>query len=468
MGELVFAGLCPHPPIIVPQVGKGETVKVSATVAALRQIAINMLAKEPEVVVFITPHGTVFTDAVGVVTVDPLRGNLGQFGAPEINFDLPNALDLSKAIVDIARQKGISMARIDRPLATRYQTTTDLDHGIMVPLYFLVEAGLSPKLVSISMGLLARHELYMFGVALQEAIFNSSYRVAVVASGDLSHRLTPDAPAGFNPRGEEFDRLVKGSLEKMDIQGLIDLPWDLVEQAGECGLRPLLMMLGSLEGLQVRPEILSYEGPFGVGYLVAQFIPTGRDERRMLLSKLLRQKDERIQQVRKKESFPVSLARESLENYVQRGQIIEAPLSLPPELAKKAGAFVSIKKNGQLRGCIGTISPTKDNVAQEIISNAIKAGTGDPRFDPVEPEELEQLVYSVDILHEPEPVESLDQLDPRQYGVIVKSRGRSGVLLPNLDGIDTAEEQVAIARQKAGIGPGEKVQLYRFKVDRYH
>ena len=171
----------------------------------------------------------------------------------------------------------------------------------------------------------------------------------------------------------------------------------------------------------------------------------------------------------REESWPVQLAKESLRYFLQHSQMLPQPASpLPADAAKRAGAFVSLKKHGQLRGCIGTILPTQTDVAREIIRNAVSAATEDPRFSRVRPSELEELEVSVDILSAPERIESITQLDPRRYGVIVRHGGRSGVLLPDLEGIDSPEEQVDIACQKAGINAGESVDLYRFEVTRYH
>ena len=165
----------------------------------------------------------------------------------------------------------------------------------------------------------------------------------------------------------------------------------------------------------------------------------------------------------------VQLARKTIETYVREGRIAQPPKELTPEMEKQAGTFVSIHKHGMLRGCIGTIEPTQANVAQEVIQNAISAATRDPRFPPVRPEELADLDIKVDVLSEPEPVESMDELDPRRYGVIVQSARdwRKGLLLPDLEGGDTVEYQVDIARRKAGIWPDEPIKLYRFEVVRY-
>jgi len=171
----------------------------------------------------------------------------------------------------------------------------------------------------------------------------------------------------------------------------------------------------------------------------------------------------------KEESAYVRLARETIENYIKNGKMISLPNDLPDEMIKhKAGVFVSIKKIGNLRGCIGTFMPTQENIAYEIIRNAISATVDDPRFPPVTVSELNDLVISVDILSSPEEISDILELDPKKYGVIVSSGYKKGLLLPDLEGVDTAEEQVDIAKRKAGIYSNEKVKLYRFEVKRYY
>jgi len=162
----------------------------------------------------------------------------------------------------------------------------------------------------------------------------------------------------------------------------------------------------------------------------------------------------------------VRLAKKTVEAYIKEGKVFK-PQRLTLRMKEKAGVFVSIHKLGELRGCIGTIEPQRSNVAEEIILNAISSATRDPRFLPITPYELKDLDYSVDVLTTPQPVKSKDQLDPRQYGVIVEAGWRKGLLLPDLEGVDTVEEQIDICRQKAGIPPNEPVKLYRFEVKRY-
>jgi len=169
------------------------------------------------------------------------------------------------------------------------------------------------------------------------------------------------------------------------------------------------------------------------------------------------------------EDFPVLLAKRTIEDYLRSGKVISPPSRIPEVFQKKAGTFVSLHKKGRLRGCIGTYLPTQDNLANEIIKNAISAATQDPRFPPVDTSEIRDLEISVDVLSKPEPVKSKRELDPKKYGVIVRKGWQRGLLLPDLEGVDTVEQQLEIAKQKAGLGgtPVEQLEIQRFTVTRY-
>ena len=227
-------------------------------------------------------------------------------------------------------------------------------------------------------------------------------------------------------------------------------------------------MAGAWDGMAVRARALSHEDVTGVGYGVCTFYPEGEDESRHFLDRYMQRRAEELSASKSGEDAWVRLARESLEAYVIRRETIDVPQDLPAELLeRRAGAFVSLHEHDRLRGCIGTIAPTADCLAREIIQNAVSACSRDPRFSPVRPEELPWLEISVDVLGEPEDISSPDQLDVKRYGVIVSRGARRGLLLPDLDGVDTVEQQVSIARQKAGIAPNEKVSLQRFEVVRH-
>ena len=237
----------------------------------------------------------------------------------------------------------------------------------------------------------------------------------------------------------------------------------LCDRAAECGLRSFQMMAGALDGLGVEPDLLNYEGVTGVGYGVAAFTVTGLDESRRFAAQCEKLERIRLAQRKAAEDPWVRLARLSLETFVSTGKRLDRlPDGLPSEMMDRtAGAFVSLHAHGQLRGCIGTTGPTTASVAWEIVQNAVSAGARDPRFPPVSADELDQLEYSVDVLGAPEPISSPAQLDVKKYGVIVSCGGRRGLLLPDLDGVDTVEQQIDIARQKGGIGAREKFEVVR-------
>lgn len=165
----------------------------------------------------------------------------------------------------------------------------------------------------------------------------------------------------------------------------------------------------------------------------------------------------------------VKLALATIDTYIKYQWVIGIPENIPEEFLNiRAGVFVCLKTHGELRGCIGTIEPVQDNLATEIIANAISASMHDPRFMAVELSELGHLECSVDVLSEPEPVDDLRQLDPKKYGVIVQNGARKGLLLPDLDGVDTVEEQIDIARRKASISMSKEIELFRFEVKRFN
>ncbi len=464
--SLVFCGVCPHPPIAVPEVGGPEAAIVSKTQEALLELGRRIKSIGADTVVIISPHAPIFRDVAGINLSQPLKGDLGHFRAGNVRYIMDNDLPLSREIRTQAGGLGMPVVELGEEEERQYGISLRLDHGVVVPLYFLHKAGLKTALVHVSMALGQPQKLYLFGVAVRKAAEALGRRVALLASGDLSHGLTHDAPGGYLPRGKDFDGLLARLLAVPDVEGIVKMDKDLIAKAGECGYHSIVMMLGALDGYDVKAEVLSYEGPFGVGYLVASLQPEGKNAEKSFLKKIRAERLAEREKQQAGESFLVKLARDTLERHVS-GSPPPVVAGIPEEFKKKAGVFVSIKKHGQLRGCIGTIEPDKAGIVEEVMANAVSAGIHDPRFQPVRKDELEDLDYSVDVLQPPEPISDMGQLNPVKYGVIVRSGRRSGLLLPNLEGIDTAEEQVRIARQKAGIRPDEQVSLERFEVIRY-
>ncbi|HHW57231.1 MAG TPA: AmmeMemoRadiSam system protein A [Clostridia bacterium] len=467
MGSLLGCYLLAHPPIIVPELGRGEEKKIQKTIDSFNVVSNNIKEKEPDTVIVVTPHGYVFRDAVAVTVFSSLEGDLGQFGARGVRFEFENDLELVEKIVEESRKKDIPIAEINDELIKRYALSKKLDHGTMVPLYFVTKHYATFKLVHISYGFLPFEQLYEFGIAINKAIMESNKKVVFIASGDLSHKLTPNSPNGYTPKGEIFDNKLLNLLSEMRVEEIIGMDKGLIEEAAECGFRSVCVMLGVLDGYEVKAKVLSHEGPFGVGYGVAQF-EVDQYKETSLLEKLYRLKRQRIEEIRQKEDPYVKLARESLEYYVKNKKLMPVPQGLPEEMySRRAGVFVSLHKDGELRGCIGTVVPQRKNIAEEIIKNAISAGFEDPRFEPVEEYELKDIEYSVDVLTPPQPVKSKQELNPKKYGVIVRKGYRSGLLLPDLEGVDTVEEQISIALRKAGISPDEDYTIEKFEVERH-
>ncbi|NMA94293.1 MAG: AmmeMemoRadiSam system protein A, partial [Clostridiales bacterium] len=338
------------------------------------------------------------------------------------------------------------------------------DHGSFVPMYFIAKEYKNFKFLRLGLSGLPAEIHYRLGRIIAAAAEELNRRTVYIASGDLSHVLKADGPYGFKEVGPKFDAMINDILGRAAFDELLAVPAGLTREAAQCGLSSFRIMAGALDGEEVEAEQLSYEGTFGVGYAVFRFSPTKKNPQRKFL--------EASAQAEKEESATedpyIALARQTIEEYIRTGRRPELPENLPDEMTKRqAACFVSLHREGQLRGCIGTLEPCRGSLALEIQSNAISASTKDPRFQPLRPEELEDLDVSVDVLFPAEKIQSIKELDPKRYGVIVSSGLRRGVLLPNLEGIDTAERQVEIARRKAGIAAGEAITLERFEVVRH-
>ena len=314
------------------------------------------------------------------------------------------------------------------------------EHSIEVQLPFLQYFQRDIKLVPIMLSSASGATYKEMGKELAKAIKKSNKELVIIASSDMTH---------YEPQE------IAQKKDNQAIEAILDLNEDeLLRRVDElnismCGYAPAVALISAAKELgATRAELVRYQtsgdttGDYSavVGYAGI---------------------------IIKKMSPLAKLAKHTVETYVKKGKIPQPPKKLTPEMKERAGVFVSIHKLGQLRGCIGTFKPTQENVAEEIIANAICSATRDPRFPPITPNELEDLDYNVDVLTTPEPIESEDQLDPKRYGVIVEAGLREGLLLPNLEGVDSVDYQIDICRQKAGIDPDEPIKLYRFEVKRY-
>lgn len=452
--------IVPHPPLIISKIGRGQEIRILETIKSYDRIAKKIAELKPDTIVITTPHLIMYSDYIHISPGKKAKGDFSEFGEKDIKFEAEYDTEFVNKLTEIAEKEGI-------PAGTLGERKKSLDHGTMVPLYFINRYYTDYKLVRVSISGLSLIEHYNFGKCITQASNELNKNVIFIASGDLSHTLKDEGPYGYSEEGPVFDKMVTSTMDSGNFMEFLNFTEEFCEAAGECGLRSFIIMAGALDGKEVNSKLLSYEGPYGVGYAVASFEVEGENENRCFGKMFDEIEDKRLNHIKEKEDDYVKLARFTLENYVLN-RTVEKLDNLPDEMLKnKAGVFVSLKMNGQLRGCIGTTSPTTDSIATEIIQNAISAGLEDPRFAPVTKKELSKIQYSVDVLNKSEPIESLAQLDTKRYGVIVKRGRKSGLLLPNLEGIETPEEQVSIALKKAGIEPTEEYSIERFEVVRH-
>lgn len=458
--------LLPHPPIVLPEIGEGKEKKIAKTSESFDEIGKEIAKKAPSTIILVTPHGVMFQDAVAISYEDEIYGDLKNFGVPDVSMRFEINKELTRKIYELAYGEGIPSVMATNSLLNKYDASVVLDHGSIVPLYFINKFYKNYRLVHITYAPLSDIELYKFGILINKAVDELNENAVFIASGDLSHKLKEDGPYEYSPYGERFDTEFLSALQKGDVGRVFSIDEKTIDNAGECGRRSTAILLGALEKKKFEGELLSYEWTFGVGYGIMRFKILSED-----VSKLGELENIRkcAYEKRKKQTDPyVKLARESLTTYLRTGsKIKELPSYVTDEMKNiRRGVFVSLKKHGELRGCIGTILPTTESTAEEIARNAIEAGLNDPRFYEVEEDELIDITFSVDVLTEPEYA-SKEELNPKEYGVIVRYKGKTGLLLPDLEGVDTVEQQINIALDKAGIDHFEDYTIEKFRVIRH-
>lgn len=472
-----------HPPVIIPEIGGGRELKAEKTIRGIRDLAMKTAEIRPDTIVLITPHGNVFQDGVSVVYETRIQGDFGDFGASDIAIEKECDMGLLDEMNRRFAENDCESIFLNARTAEEYDIKRELDYASLVPLYYLDHYYPDYKVVHITIGHLSLIELFRIGRVLREAIEVNGKDTMILASADLSHALMDDGPYQFDPAGPIFDEKMITSLQNKDYYSILTMSPAIYDPAAQCGLRPIVMALGATDSIKTQSKVFSYEGPYGVGYLTAlitfdldQEDPTQESLISRFERDMVKAHDVRMQN----EDVWTALARATVDTWAETGRQIDyehwkAEQGDTEGIAQmereQAGVFVSLYKGGELRGCMGTAAPVTACVAREIIRNAIEACAYDPRFLPVEVQELYQLEISVDVLGSPETVESLDDLDPAVYGIIVEKDMRRALLLPGLAGIITPEKQLEVAKEKAGIfeadDEGSPLIVQRFKVERH-
>jgi len=419
----------------------------SSQLKAMIEMFVDEKAQKEEVIGLVSPHaGYVYSGAVAGAAISRVK-----FKDTFIIMG-PNHTGRGKSfsiMTEGSWKTPLGEVEIDSELAKKLVTITrylqedhlahQYEHSIEVQLPFLQYFKKDIKLVPIVLGFASGANYKEIGKEIARAIRETGKEVVLMASSDMTH---------YEPQETAKKK------DNKAIEAILDLNEDeLLKRVEEydismCGYAPAIALISAAKELGAGgAELVKYQTSGDVTGDYAGVVGYAGI-------------------IIKSMSPLVKLAKDAVEAYVRGGKTIQ-PQNLTPEMKEKAGVFVCIKKYGELRGCIGTFEPTQENVAKEIVANAISTATRDPRFPPVSTNELKLLDYTVDVLTKPEPVSGKDQLDPRRYGVIVQAGRRKGLLLPDLEGVDTVDYQIDICRQKGGIAPDEPVKLYRFEVKRY-
>lgn len=466
--SIIGACMVPHPPIILPEIGRGEEKKIAETTASYEKAADLVAALKPDTLVIASPHTRMYADWFYIGGGSEGYGSFSQFRAGHVRIHAGYDTEMIRALSDAAGREDFPAGPVEDP-------DIPLDHGVMIPLYFIQKKYSDFKIVRIGISGLPLTDHYRLGMMIRDCAEQLGRRVFFVASGDLSHKLKKDGPYGFIEEGPVYDTRIMDVMGSGDFKKLFAFDSAFCEKAAECGHRSFVMMAGAFDRTAVDIQRLSHQDVFGVGYGICLYRAASPDPGRNFLDQWAAEESARLARRKAKEDPYVQLARLSVETYIRRGRPLtlweaKRQLDLPDEMLNTAaGAFVSLHKEDQLRGCIGTISACCSCIAEEIIQNGISACSRDYRFHKVAVSELPLLEYSVDILGEAEDIAGPDQLDVKRYGVIVSCGRKRGLLLPDLEGVDTVEEQIRIASAKAGISEeyDRNIRLQRFEVIRH-
>lgn len=432
---LQSAYIVPHPPIILSEIGQGEERKIQNTIDAYHTIAKEISKLKPETIVIISSHAPSYSDYIHISPGQYASGDFSKFHHPECRIAVEYDTELVDRISSIAKRNRIDAGK-------RGDSAPVLDHGTMIPLYFINQYYENYRVVRVSVSGLSAETHDLLGQCISAAADDLERNIVVIASGDLSHRLSEASPYGQAKEGKEFDQFMLHAMRNNELASCANVSAELAKKSAQCGLPAFQILQGCLREYDFMSELMSYEHPFGIGYAICAFREFDQDPY-------------------------IHLARTSLRYYLKHHKPMKQPEGLDAAFYERAGVFVSLYKNDELRGCMGSVQPIHRTLGEEIIQTAVAAALHDPRFPPVTNKELSQLELHVDVLSHLEPVFFPDELDVKQYGIIVSSSGKRGVLLPNIKEITTSQQQLQIALEKAGISKDDFYTIERFRVEHH-
>ncbi|MBE6015731.1 MAG: AMMECR1 domain-containing protein [Lachnospiraceae bacterium] len=467
--SVLSAYVLPHLQVLVPEIGQGKEEKMAATINSMKEVASRIAEAKPETIVIISSHADAYEDYFHLGKGDGAAVTFEDYGVEGVEIDMKYDLELTEEISKVSKEFGFEAG-------TEGEENEFVDHGTGVPLYYIDPAlDYDYKIVRVSISGFSQLKHYQYGRCIKEAINRLGRKAVVIASGDMSHKLKEDGPFGYSKDGSIFDTALCSALKSANFLSLFGFQFDTIENAVECSLKSSTVLAGTLDGRFVKGDMLSYEDTYGVGCGVFAFAPSPDDtdevEETRQFDKML---VEQIKHELSKKEAPndyVRLARAAAEYYVFNGKqmtLEEYEGELPKEMTdKRAGVFVTINIDGLTRACMGSLSSTQNSIAEEIICSASDACHEDPRFIPIEIEELDSLGYQVDILGDFEPINALSKINAKKQGLCITLGPKTGIVLPGIEGVKDGQQQLDIAMKNSGIKPGDKYNMYRFNVKRY-
>jgi len=454
--SIIGGAMVPHPPVIMKEIGKGREKEIQNTIDSYKKVSKMIKELKPDTIVVISPHSVIYRDCFGIYSGEKGTGNMSRFMAPDVKIESDYDTEFIDELLKETKKDSF-------PLGIEKEKLINFDHGVMVPLYFINQEYNDYKLVRMGYSFLPKIDNYKMGMYIKKVANDLNKKVFIIASGDLSHKLNENSSYGYVKEGPIYDEMIMRDMSDGDFLNILNYEESFIEKAAQCGHRSFCIMGGTFDSFDLKIEKLSHEGPFGIGYGICTYQVIGENKNNCYLDKYLKERKESITN-----DIYVTLARDAIKEYIVNNKMIEIPSYVDKEMLNtKRGVFVSIHENGDLRGCIGTIKPTQQCVALEIIKNAIAAATKDFRFNPVRLDEIDYLDINVDVLTDAIPAKK-EELNPKKYGIIVSKDFYRGVLLPDIEGVDTVDNQIKIALRKAGLSDEETdYKIERFEVIRH-
>lgn len=451
----ILAGfVLPHSPLLIPQIGREKTEKAEKTLEAIQKIVGEIKSLAPDTIILISPHAESYRDYFQLADGEVGIGSLEKFGAAHVTFRVRYDKAFVHHLSELAKLSSF-------PAGADREKAPYLDYGAMVPLFYLNQIYSDFNLVRVSPSGLPLLDHYKMGELIKRAANDLSRRAVVIASGDLSHQEVGDT--GFAEEKKDYDRLIVSSFSGANFCELLTVKPNLYFKSRQCGHKAFVMMAGVLDRSEVKSSVVSYEIPHESGLICAEFIAKGDNSSRAFAQYYLTRESLRVKEDLVASDPYASLARKAIEYYVNFHSRLPLPNPLSPILRKPSqGVFVTIREYGSIYSSLGSMKPLENNLANEIISNAILAATNSGINRALKDTDFPYLRVQVDLLSPLEKVDSSLDLDPIKYGVVVVSSGRRGLILPRLEGIYTAESQLEFAKRKAGILVGDEVDIYRF------